>query len=114
VISSDLNVTRIFGLLPNSSYVNASHFDYVAAVAQVCALCTKVFSNTVAQLYSSNSTIIRAVFPFCQILAAQSLEFYTCNCRKTQQYNMHSDLMGVIFHFTLCAKSCFNFILSRY
>ena len=64
--------------------MNASQFDYVAAVAQVCALYTKVFSNTVAQIYSSNSTIIRAVFPSCQMLAAQSLELYTCNCRETQ------------------------------
>ena len=83
--------------------MNASQFDYVAAVTQVCALYTMMFSNTVAQLYSSNSTIIRAVFPSCQILAAQSLEFYTCNCRKTQQYNIQSDLIEVIFHdFTLC------------
>ena len=83
--------------------MNASQFHYVATVAQVFALCTKVFSNTVAQIYSSNSTIIRAVFPSCQILAAQSLEFYTCNCRKTQQYNIQSDLIEVIFHdLTLC------------
>jgi hypothetical protein len=65
------------GHLPNPSYVNASQFDYVAAVAQVFALCTKVFNNRVAQIYSSNRTIIRAVFPSSQMLAAQSLEFKT-------------------------------------